>query len=260
MAKQKRQKINPHPSYRNPTIAEALCEIHFSLPDGESWKASLAGNLFKKVQNEFPEMEPTTEIGLQFELGPQRIGHPLLPPRQRTRFKHKDRPLMLQLGPNVFTVNVLPKYAGWGNMRKDVLGAWRQATNVLNPERITRIGLRYINKVNITEDNETPNEWFKASDYLPEAVLRSKGSFLSRVESQIDAENRIIVTLAEGQSDDKEHKRGIIFDIDRILQKDIPIEDKVLLSEMDNLHEHVWEIFKTVQTERLKRHLEGGAK
>jgi len=104
MAKQKRQKINPHPSYRNPTIAEVLCEIHFSLPDGEPWKASLAGNFLKKVQDEFPEMEPTTEIGLQFELGPQRIGHSLLPPRQRTRFKHKDRPLILPIGPNVFTV------------------------------------------------------------------------------------------------------------------------------------------------------------
>ena len=260
MAKQKRQTHNPHPSYRNPTIAEALCEIHFSLPDGGPWKASLAGTFFKKVQNEFPEMEPATEIGLQFELGPQRIGHSLFPPRQRTRFKHKDRPLILQLGPNVFTVNILPKYAGWDNMRKDVSAAWRKAKNVLNPERITKIGLRYINRVNFSEDSETPGEWFKTCDFLPAAALRSRGSFLSRVESQIDAKNHIIVTLAEGQSDDNEQKRGIIFDIDRIIRKDIPSENKVLLAELDHLHEDIWEIFNAVQTERLKKHLEGGEK
>ncbi|MEJ2168025.1 MAG: hypothetical protein P8X90_21085 [Desulfobacterales bacterium] len=50
MAKQKRQQTNRHPSYRNPTIAAALCEIHFSLPDGAPWKASLAGDLFTKVK------------------------------------------------------------------------------------------------------------------------------------------------------------------------------------------------------------------
>ena len=260
MVKQKGQKANQHPSYRNPTIAEALCEIHFSLPDDAPWKASLAGDLFKQVQDEFPEMEPMTEIGLQFELGPRRLGHSLLPPRQRMRFKHKDRPLFLQLGPNVFTVNVLPKYTGWDSMSKDVISAWKQAKNALNPSRITRIGLRYINKVNMTDDNEIPGDWFKASDYIPAVVLRSKGSFLSRVESQIDAENRIIVTLAEGQSDGKEHKRGIIFDIDRIIQKDIPVEDQVLHGEMNNLHEHVWEIFKTGQTKRLRTFLEGGVK
>lgn len=100
---------------------------------------------------------------------PQRIGHSLLPPRQRMRFKRKDRPLMLQLGPNVFTVNILPKYPGWDSMR--------QVREALKPAKNMRIGLRYINKLTVTDINETPGEWFKTSDYLPVVVLRSKVSF-----------------------------------------------------------------------------------
>ena len=131
------KKKQAHPRYANPTIGEALCELHFALPDDVPWKASLAGELFKQIQNDFPEMEPGLEIGLQFELSPQRIGHSVLPPRQRMRFKHKERPLLLQLGPNVFTVNVLPVYPGWVKMRADVLEAWRQASHVLKPAKLT---------------------------------------------------------------------------------------------------------------------------
>ncbi len=262
MTKKKKttRKKDAHPSYANPTICEALCELHFALPEDVPWKASLAGDLFKQIQNEFPEMEPGLEIGLQFELSPQRIGQSILPPRQRMRFKHKERPLLLQLGPNVFTVNVLPVYPGWEKMRVDVLEAWRQASLVLEPANLTRIGLRYINRVERTSENETPGDWFKASDFVPAGVLKAKGAFLSRSESQIDSENRVVVTLAEVQQEGGEGKKVIVFDIDRIVEKQLPLDDDVLLTEMDKLRDDVWEIFEAAQTPRLVRRLKGGVK
>lgn len=249
-----------HPSYANPTIGEAICELHFALPDDVPWKASLAGDLFKQIQNDFPEMEPGVEIGLQFELSPRRIGHSVLPPRQRMKFKHGERPLLLQLGPNVFTVNVLPVYPGWEKMRVDVVEAWKQASEVLRPAKLTRIGLRYINRVERTKDRETPGDWFKASDFIPAGVLRAKGSFLSRCESQIDAENRVIVTLAEVQQEGEEKQKAFVFDIDRILEKELALDNDVLAAEMEKLHDDVWNIFKAAQTPRLVKRLKGESK
>ncbi len=256
-ARSRSHKSKPHPSYPNPTIAEALCELHFALPNGRPWKSTLAGDLFKQIQNDFPEMEPGIEIGLQFELSPQRIGHSVLPARPRMRFKHKERPLLVQLGPNVFTVNVLPKYPGWQKMRQDVLDAWRQASLVLKPAKLTRIGLRYINKVERTKENGTPGDWFKASDFVPKGVLQSKGAFLSRVESQIDGENRVVVTFGEGQQDSENGKKAIVLDIDRILEKDVAVDDAKILTEMDKLHEDIWGIFEAVQAAPLIDYLKG---
>lgn len=245
-----------HPSYPNPIIAEALCELHFALADGAEWKPSLAGDLFKQVQDEFPEMEPGAEIGVHFELSQQGIRQSWLPPRQRMRFKHKDRPLFLQLGPNVFTVNVLSQYPGWDNMCKYVLDAWRQACTALKPANITRVGLRYINRVE-TEEGQTPGEWFKASDYVPKAVLKSRGRFLSRVESQIDLQNRIIVTFAQVKQEGDEGELAIVLDIDRIVEKELAADGSALQPELDRLHEDVWQVFESVQTDRLLRRLKG---
>ena len=49
--------ISAHPSYPNPTIAEALCEVHWQFPAGREWKSSLPGELFKHIQDEYPEMD-----------------------------------------------------------------------------------------------------------------------------------------------------------------------------------------------------------
>ncbi len=36
-----------YPTYPNPTITEAVCDIHFRLPQEKEWKPSLPGELFK---------------------------------------------------------------------------------------------------------------------------------------------------------------------------------------------------------------------
>jgi uncharacterized protein (TIGR04255 family) len=246
-----------HPSYPFPTVAEALCEVHFQLSQGQAWKPSLPGVLFKGIQNEFPEMEPALELGVQLELGPQGVAQKVLPPRQRTRFKHATRPLLLQLGENVFTVNLLPKYPGWDTMREDVLKAWKQAQETLQPAKVTRIGLRYINRIERESQEDRPANWLKPTDYIPPGVLTSEPGFLSRVEARLDNENRIIVTLGfqpEG------HHGAIVLDIDRIVEKELPPDVDALGGEMNRLHEDVWYAFNSAKGEKLERLLVGGKK
>jgi uncharacterized protein (TIGR04255 family) len=262
MPAKKTKSANPvqHLSYPNPTIVEALCEIHFQPPEGASWKPSLPGELFKQIQQEFPEMEPVLEVGVQLELGPAKFGQALLPPRQRMRYKHASRPLLLQLAENLFTVNVLPKYPGWQTMRQDVRDTWSQAKQVLKPAYITRVGLRYINRIERSKSNEEPGEWLHAGDFIPAGILTSEGSFLSRVESHIKKHNRLIVTVAEILTEDPTAARPIVFDIDRILENQRLVDDDILLKEIDALHEHVWQVFAWAQTPRLAKLLTGGGK
>lgn len=249
----------PHPSYPHPTIIEALCEMHFTLVNNAPWKASLVGELYKHVHDEFPTMEPGMDIGLQLDVGPGGIGQSVLPPRPRMRFRHKDRPILLQVAPLLFTVNVLPVYPGWDAMKRDVASAWRRARDAMAPAAVTRIGLRYINRIEPLTEDEAPSSWFKASDFVPEGVLRSRGAFLTRVESQIDDQNRVIVTFGESCPSAENTQRGIVLDIDRIAEGMFSTDEDRLLFEMDRLHEEVWKIFEASQTPRLVDHLNRGS-
>lgn len=248
-----------HPSYPNPTIAEALCEVHFELQEGAEWKASLPGEFFKRIQDEYPEMEPIQEMGVQFEAKPSGLAQRILPARSRFRYKHKDKPILIQLAEKIITLNVLPRYPGWEVMVDRIADTWLQTSELLAPGRVNRIGLRYINRVPRESRDQRASEWFKTTDYIAPAVLRSGAGLLSRVEARLDPENRAIVTLGDQGASPSDTSGAFILDIDRIVEKDLPVAVEGITAEATRLHEHVWNIFASAKTEKLERLLQGGA-
>ena len=241
-----------YPAYHNPTITEAVCDIHFRLPQEKEWRPSFPGELFKHIQNEYPEMEPVLEMGLQFEFGPLGTGTKFVPQRQKVRFKHGTRPLILQLAENSLSVSTLSPYQGWEVMRRDVLAAWQRVEEVLQPEVINRIGLRYINRIEKETEQDRPSTWFVANDYISAGFLRSEPGFLLREEIHLDAENILIITLGDPKSDMDVGHGAIIFDIDRIVEREVPTGQEVLKQEMDRLHADVWEVFSSAKSEKLE--------
>lgn len=199
-----------YPTYPNPTITEAVCDIHFRLSSEKEWKPSFPGELFKQIQYEYPEMEPVLEMGLQFEFGPLGTGTKFVPQRQKVRFKHRSRPLILQLAEDSFSVSTLQPYQGWRTMRQDVLAAWQHVEQVLQPEIINRLGLRYINRISKRTAQDRLDTWFIANDYIPASLLRSAPGFLLREEIHLDAENILILTLGDPPSDEEGAREAII--------------------------------------------------
>jgi len=246
-----------HPTFPNPTIQEALCEIHFRLPAGVEWRSSLLGELFKRIQSEFPEIEPVTQMGIQLQVGPSTGGPTLLPPQQRMLYKHASRNLLLQLSADTLTVNVLPMYPGWTQMSKDVLNAWNQAREVIKPAGITRIGLRYINRIERTRPDESAGDWLASSDYIPKFALSSLPGFLSRLQARPDPQSRSIVTLGDTTGPNQSIS-SIVFDIDCITEKEIAIDDGAIVAEINILHQAVWGVFSASMTSRLEQLLQGG--
>lgn len=241
-----------HLTYPNPIITEAVCEIHFRLPHEKMWKPSLPGELFKHIQNEYPEMEPVLEMGLQFEFGPLGAGTKFLPQRQKVRFKHGTRPLILQLAENSLSVSTLPPYEGWEIMRRDVLAAWQRVEEVLQPEVIHRLGLRYINRIEKETEQDYPGKWLVANDYISNGILLSAAGFLLREEIHLDTENILIITLGDTKSDVDAGYGNIIFDLDRVVERAISTRQEILEQEMDRLHIDVWKVFSSAKGEKLE--------
>lgn len=244
--------MSQHPSYANPTIREALCEIHFILPESVAWDQAYFGKFYKHIQKIFPEMEPVAESAMRLQLQPGRVE--FMPGQSRMRYHHASRNIMLQLASGVLTVNVLPKYEGWNKMEKDIYQAWTWAEEVIRPQGISRVGLRYINFVPKTEPSERPIDWFTPNKYIARAALDSLPGVLARAEIQTETDHRSIVTFGESP---KEDPRNFLLDIDCVAENlDSPLS---LGKIIDSLHDNVWAIFKSFLSPRLETFLEGGA-
>jgi len=244
----------PHDPYPRPTVAEALCELHFTLPEGREWNQGWFGDLFKRVENEFPHMEPQQGVEIGAIVGPDALIPHVRQLGLRMTYKHGQRPHLVQLAPNLLTVNELSTYPGWDTFVTDIHAAWDHVREVVEPATLSRVGLRYINRIPRDDPQEPVAEWLAESGYYPDRVREQHSRFYSRIEIALEEGLRLIVIVAEGKEEDG---RPILLDIDTILEATLSTEWSAVEPEIDRLHEHIWDVFHTARTPWLERLLQG---
>ena len=137
-------------------------------------------------------------------------------------------------------------------MRNDVLAIWQKVEGVVQPEVITRVGLRYINRIVKEIEEDRPGTWLTENAYIPKGILEANPGFLLRVETHLDNENKLIITLGDTTSKEDGPYGAIIFDIDRMVKREIVPAQDALKQELNRLHVAFWEVFASAQGEKLE--------
>jgi uncharacterized protein (TIGR04255 family) len=119
------------------------------------------------------------------------------------------------------------------------------------PTSITRVGMRYINRIARQRANEVPGRWIVPNEVIPEAILSSGPGFISRMEKRLNEHNRLLVTLAHDASLDSEPFGSLIFDIDRVREEEI--RPGSLGSVVQQLHEDIWVVFESAKSPHYDR-------
>lgn len=206
------------------------------------------------VQELFPTMETVFDEQIEVIFSPtgepthNRINSP------RLRFFNESRTSLIQLGQdgNVLTFNVLKPYPGWEALRATVESLWPKLRDILKPQKIGRVGLRYINRIERSQEFPLLSDWLKPNDYLPKAVVASRSpyNFNASVE---DAEGRQL-NIRVGEP---EPGGATIFDIDVVSKRSHSPETEELISTLNHLHDEEWSVFEGSITETFMRHLRG---
>jgi uncharacterized protein (TIGR04255 family) len=122
----------PHPSYSNPTIQEALCEIHFASEPDASWSPNKPAPLIDGLRDSYQEFETITEVAYQIVMSPDGGLMPTpLQPRLKLKFSQRDQPFLLHFLQGQFVINVLRPYPGWAALRSELLRVWPIAREIL---------------------------------------------------------------------------------------------------------------------------------
>lgn len=159
---------------KNPLV-EALLELQASptvpydfIPGGMQQSNGLAKD-FPLVQPVSHELPPGFELppGAQLELGPNIA---------RARMTSGDGRRMVQVGPEVVTLNILYPYPGFEALEKDAGRMVRAYLAAARPARIRRMGLRYINLLPTEVLDETR---LLLRPLVPDALPRPSGVRMS---------------------------------------------------------------------------------
>ena len=83
-----------------------------------------------------------------------------------------------------FAVSRLAPYGGWGDFSATAKNLWETYDRIVKPAGVVRVGLRYINKIDIplADRNLRLNDYFCVRPSLPKDLSTQTSSFFLRVE------------------------------------------------------------------------------
>ena len=238
--------------YPNPTISEALCEIHFS--SNEEYDQKKIDELKNTLKSVYPDVSEEPIKHYRAEIGE----HGLSVKEeisQRSIFKHKERNHLLQIFPGLLTVNEIGRYPSWDVFINDIKLGYTTLAKVLSISSITRVGLRYINLIPRRDRNEALFYWLNPNKYYPDGILNNSTSFLSRCEFNLQNNNKLIVSVSESLQQD--NLGSIIFDIDVICMDLQKTDYELLLSHLCHLHAIASDVFHSSISHKYLAFLKG---
>jgi uncharacterized protein (TIGR04255 family) len=252
---------DPHPKYPNPTIVEVTCEIAFFRQSSERLTSR---SLYAVFGDEFPEMQPLVgNMNLQIVMGPAGV---VAPPAIQAgplsgvggfRFGSANNDEFVQVtGANFVYQLVGGKYPGWPDLKEKLLSNWQKAAAILNPEKLLKIGLRYVNRIVKEPDHNHLRDWLQTSDELPPSLIASEGHFFARIESSPAIGHLKLITVGSQDPEPNSPNGAIVLDIDRVCQEnDIAMNE--VSEKLEQLHLDIWTAFDSAKTELLHSRLKG---
>lgn len=159
---------------RRPSIVEAVCELRFK--SGVSYTL-VPGAMRERLRDTYPEFEvlphATMMVGIPDEAAPVIPHH---------RFKRKNPSLLIQTGPRLLTINVLPLYPHFEVYRAEILSVLDHYKAVAEPGSPVRVGLRYINQLHGPDgDPHDINSYLKCTFSYPGDLTHPAKEFAARI-------------------------------------------------------------------------------
>jgi uncharacterized protein (TIGR04255 family) len=162
----------------------------------------------------------------------------LHPAPERVQFRRSDESALLQVGPGLLVVNQLRPYPGWEHFRALILDTCAHHQQLGDLGRLTRVGLRYINRLDPSEEHFTIGDYLTLDPPLPPSLDRPLRSFHQRYEIDIASPTGLLI-----------HQTGIVttglrshlmLDLDFVSETPPPLSARDELSHwLDAAHEQV---------------------
>lgn len=243
--------------YAKPPILEALCEFRFE--PGPSWDGALPGLFYAEIREDFPKRRERRDV----QLGVRTAEEPMTPQVQgtlvpRMQFLREDEQALIQMAPNLLAVNQLRPYPTWPDFRTMIERALAVYRKVAAPVGFRRIGVRYINRIEVPFP--TGAESLEIEDYIrlvpqvPEALPQVFARWGQRTEIPYEDDNGVLALMsgsADDQSEPTEARFLLDFDFRTLDPRRVGLDD--VMTWVDQAHDHVEAAFEASITERCRR-------
>ena len=159
--------MNIKKHYTNPPLIEALCEFHFDPSTPED--LTVPGLLYAALEDKYPIKRQQSLLNQQF-LATPKGPHANINMVNRLQFFNKTETALVQINPHFLSVNHLKPYPTWDKFLPMVEEVLRRYYDIVNPSRCLRMGVRFINRIELPGPQSSLGEYFEFRPHLGSLV------------------------------------------------------------------------------------------
>ena len=186
--------------YQKPPIAEAVCEIRYS---SEDWDPTIPGRMQERLSGRYdgkPQEQRLLQADMRHVDAPDGPGVEIQGLQQnRIQLRDLSEKRILSIAENAISVSDLEPYSGWEAFYGRIEEAIRMYHELVPSLNVTRIGIRYINRISVSEDPVNLSDYFRVSPQLPDGLNVKMYAFQSRSESRYEDGPGLTVTFASSE-------------------------------------------------------------
>ncbi len=202
-------KIRKH--LKNAPLKEAVIDLRTSLAEDISGERFL--ELKDVLSADYPKVQERREMKAEFKVG-EGQARTIQLGVHGIWFTSEDDGQIAQFRRDGFTFSRLRPYTRWKHVFPEALRMWGHYLDIAPVHEVTRVALRYINRINLPLPVGDFGNHFTAPPEIPEGLPQSLAGFICRV-LMVDEETGNLATVTQSLEKGLDEKSiSIILDID----------------------------------------------
>ena len=222
----------------------------------QQWDWTIPGLFYREVKAEFPikrQFNPfQVEISAETETASvQSVTSNI----ERMQFVRQDEGALIQIGPNILAVNHLKPYSSWENFKQMISRALDVYSQVASPQAISRIGLRYINRLEFPPELQSVDieRFLLAAPAVPSTVPQTFISWAQRVEIPFEHANGLLALHSSSVRGEGKQNVAFLLDLDFITLDAGLVKLDSAMEWAERAHDEVEKTFEACITDEARK-------
>lgn len=231
--------------FPNAPITEALLDIRVKLP-GQTNLAKLAV-FHDAIKQRYPTKQERVSWRGHIEIKASpvaQVSQSAVGGPDGYLFTSADGRQVVQARLDGFTLSRLKPYDKWETLRDEARDLWHHYVLVASPEAVTRVALRYINRIEIPLPMRDFKDYILTTPEIAPDLPQGLESFFMRLVIPDSKTQAVaIVTETVEPVDESNNRLPLIFDIDVFRMAAFNVRDKAIWETLEQLHDLKNDIF-----------------
>lgn len=237
--------------YAKPPVIEVSCEFLFNVKDPND--LTVPGRFYdsENIKENYPIKEELQEIIIGFGVNPTEIPQKLHRKILGMQYKSQNGKVIIRVSPNFVSIHHLTPYSSWENFSLHIKQGFKTFQKVVEPISLERVGLRYIDKIEIPSPSFELEEYFLIYPKIPEKFKLD--NFFLRLEIPFNGGRDLLIIMMYKQPLREAEKTLIILDWDYILIQPSQIPFEKILDWVEEAHKKIIDIFESSITDKCRQ-------